>query len=311
MENHTAKHFALQLGSLASLYISLSFLLVLLFAIINILVPDATDSSWSIESYYTSARMGIAALVVFFPTYVVLTRFVNKARRDESQGAYLGLTKWLIYLSLLVGGGVLLGDLVAVIMAFLEGEITLRFILKALAVLVVVGAAFGYYAFDAKGYWLEHHGRSYMFGLVATCLVTLTVVGGFFAIEGPSTARERALDEEQVRDLQQIQSGIQDYLLQNDELPASQADLPNNRFDFSAPGERPDYTYQTTEEGFRLCATFATTARENDRAYARPLTPPGSDQPIIEDGNDWSYEPGEYCFARTVVLPEAEATDTE
>jgi hypothetical protein len=37
----------------------------------------------------------------------------------------------LVYLSLLVGGGVLLGDLVAVILAFLNGEITTRFILKA------------------------------------------------------------------------------------------------------------------------------------------------------------------------------------
>jgi hypothetical protein len=48
----------------------------------------------------------------------------------------------LVYLSLLVGGGVLLGDLVAIILAFLNGEITTRFILKAGVLLVVVGAAF-------------------------------------------------------------------------------------------------------------------------------------------------------------------------
>ncbi|MEN9922388.1 MAG: hypothetical protein RL097_665, partial [Candidatus Parcubacteria bacterium] len=39
MENHTAKHFVLQLGSLASLYLSLSFLLVLLFGVINLIFP--------------------------------------------------------------------------------------------------------------------------------------------------------------------------------------------------------------------------------------------------------------------------------
>jgi uncharacterized protein YacL len=157
MENTTPKHFVLQLGSLISLYISLGFLLGLLFGIINLKFPDATEGYWALESASSAVRLGIAMVIVFFPTYLILTRLVNKLRRQEKNGSYLNLTKWLVYLSLLVGGGVLLGDLVAVIMTFLEGEITQRFIFKALAVLVVVGLAFHYYILDARGFWLAQN----------------------------------------------------------------------------------------------------------------------------------------------------------
>ena len=105
MENHTAKHFVLQLGSLITLYLSIAFLLVLLFNIINLAYPDAADAYWQIESYSDAVRIGIAMLIVFFPAYLILTRQVNQIRRRESSdGSYLGFTKWLVYLSLLVAG---------------------------------------------------------------------------------------------------------------------------------------------------------------------------------------------------------------
>ncbi|MFT5831748.1 MAG: hypothetical protein ACI9SY_000116, partial [Candidatus Paceibacteria bacterium] len=151
MNNHTAKHFVLQLGSLIALYLSLTFFLVLTFGFINLRFPDATDGIWQLESAANSIRIGFAMVVVFFPTYLILTRLVNKNRRASNDTSYLGLTKWLIYLSLLVAGLTLLGDLVAVIMGFLEGELTSRFLMKAFAVSAVIGAAFFYYIKDAQG----------------------------------------------------------------------------------------------------------------------------------------------------------------
>jgi hypothetical protein len=49
MKNNTPKHFALQLGSLISLYLSLTFLLVLLFGLINLKFPDAAEGYYMIE----------------------------------------------------------------------------------------------------------------------------------------------------------------------------------------------------------------------------------------------------------------------
>ncbi len=298
MENHTAKHFVLQLGSLVSLYLSLGFLLSLLFSIINIVFPDAIDDYWTIESNHDMVRISIAMLVVFFPTYLYLTRTVNKIRRTETEGVYLSLTKWLVFLSLLVGGGVLLGDLVAVIMAFLEGEITQRFILKAFAVLVVVGAAFHYYLLDTKGYWTKNESKSVMFGIGALLVVLASIGYGFAHIETPAGVREQKLDAQQVTDLQQLQWRIQDYTATNSKLPETLEALGDGALP-KAPEDRTAYTYAVTEEGFELCATFAQPSTENENYMYQSSIVVG-EKMMIKNPDNWQHGAGEVCFKRIV-----------
>ncbi len=302
MKNHTAKHFALQLGSLASLYLSLSFLLVLIFSLINIIFPDAADSVWQTESASSGIRIGIAMVVVFFPTYLVLTRIVNKTRRKDPNSNYLGLTKWLIYLSLLVGGAVLLGDLVAIIMAFLEGEITQRFILKAAALLIVVGGAFWYYLMDAKGHWMTNEVGSVTYGLITSVLVLVFVVIGFMNIEPPTEVREQKLDDAQISDLQNIQWKVQDYLAVNETIPDSLEELKGNVPE--APEGRSAYTFEKTETGFNLCATFRTESKAQDY-YGRPYIS-DSERAYIANPDDWEHGVGETCFERVVKTNEPE-----
>lgn len=303
MENHTAKHFVLQLGSLASLYLSLSFLLVLTFGLINIVFPNAADSLWEVENANGMVRIGFAMTVVFFPTYLVLTRLVNKSRRKQPDGSYLGLTKWLIYLSLLVGGAVLLGDLVAVIIAFLEGDLTQRFLLKALAVLLVVGAAFSYYLLDAKGRWITHEKQSVQYGLIASTVVLILLVAGITSIDSPAKFREFRLDEKQVTDLQNIQWHVQEYLALEGALPESLADLPSSKLP-SAPETRSPYTYEVTAKGFQLCATFSADSETKDYYYYDRPVPVDVIRPTVINPDNWQYEAGDWCFERVVKTNE-------
>ncbi len=297
MENHTAKHFVLQLGSLASLYLSLSFLLVLIFGLVNLLFPDAADSVWEAENASSMVRIGIAMTMVFFPTYLTLTRLVNTTRRKDPQGSYLGLTKWLIYLSLLVGGAALLVDLVVVIMTFLEGDITLRFILKAGAVVLVVGAAFYYYLLDARGYWLKNERKSIIFGLGAIAVAATALVFGFANIETPAEVREQKIDETQISDLREIQWRIQDELTLSGRLPATLDELEGGLIP-EAPESRPAYVYELTEKGFKLCATFNQASKEGE-LFGRPITFESS-IPTIVNPDNWQHEAGEACFERVV-----------
>lgn len=85
---------------------------------------DAADGYYGITSAKEGLKWGIAMVIVFFPTYLVLTRVVNKGRRDSASHSYLDLRKSLINLSILIARGILLGDLVEVIMANLNGDIT-------------------------------------------------------------------------------------------------------------------------------------------------------------------------------------------
>jgi hypothetical protein len=301
MTQNTPKNFALQLGALVSLYLSLSFLLVLLFGLINLIIPDAADSSYRIESASTSVRLGFAMLIVFFPTLVVLTRIVNRIRRQDESGSYLGLTRWLIYLSLLVGGLILLGDLVFVIMAFLEGELTARFIFKALSVLVVVGAAFFYYLKDAQSYWLTHQKESVSYGAGATAVVIASLVFGLYYIETPQTVREQRLDEKQIEDLRDIQWHVINYISSNNEVPES-AKEAWQQISLDAPENRDDYEYNKTENGFSLCATFDQPAEKDSYFGYRPV--PDKNE-LVSNSDDWHYEAGRYCFERKVNLEEA------
>ncbi len=299
MENNTAKHTVLQIGSLVTLYLSVSFLVVLLFSIINLQFPDAIENYWQIESASTSVRLSIAMLIVFFPTYVILTRIVNENRRSETSTFYHGLTKWFIYLTLLVGGGVLLGDAVAIILSFLEGELTMRFVLKAMVLMMVVGSAFFYYLQDARGYWLTREKESKIYGLGILVMVIASLVTGFLYTETPTAVREMKLDETQISDLREIQYKIQDKLnMSSSTIPVNLEAVYDGFPIPKAPEDREAYSYEMTDQGFKLCATFS----RDDNADPNMWGPTYDNNNLIKNAENWQYKKGRYCFERIVIV---------
>ena len=300
MENHTAKHFALQLGSLASLYLSLSFFIVLVFALVNLTFPDPLDNYWQIEDYAYMVRLGFAMTVVFFPTYLLLTRQVNQNRRQSNDSSYLTLTKWLIYLSLLVGGAVLLGDLVAVILGFLEGGLSTRFILKALAVFLVTGFAFFYYLQDAKGYWIKNQTQSLWCAAIATIVIAGTLVASLAHIQTPSEVREMKTDQKMLGDLQDMQWRIEDFARSNDVLPENLEQVYGLMSVPTPPESEAPYEYEVTgDDTYKLCATFnhGMTIRPFDEGFiVRDIAM----EPGMAMNYNWDYKAGYWCFERVI-----------
>ncbi|MCK8464508.1 DUF5671 domain-containing protein [Aliiroseovarius sp. S1339] len=92
-----------------------------------------------------STRWSIAALVVFTPTFLVLNRRTVQATKADPGKRRSGVRKWFGYVTLFLASISLLGDLMAVIYALLSGDLTLRFILKALVVAGVAGSVFAYF----------------------------------------------------------------------------------------------------------------------------------------------------------------------
>ena len=295
---NTAKNFALQLGSLIALYASLSALLVVTFDVIDIIYPDAAAGYFEYDSAQSGIRFGIATLIVFFPTYLFLTRLVNQIRRKET-GAYLALTKWVVYLSLLVGTLVLLGDFVTVILSYLNGEITVRFTLKALAVAVVISSAIYYYYMDAKGHWSLHEQASKVFGVCATIVVALVLAFGFTHSDSPAKVREMKIDSQQTTDLNDMQYRIEDHYRLNNALPK---DVQTVFIGAPAPHAvtgRTAYEYKIVDATtFELCATFS---------YPSQNTALNAPQPAAVNGemknpyNNWDHGAGKTCFERKVV----------
>lgn len=291
MEHNTPKNFALQLGALATLYISLGAFIALTFSLISIIFPDEAESYWRYESATSTIRFSIAMLVVFFPAYISLTRKVNQIRRAES-GVYLGLTRWLIYLSLLVGGGILLGDAVAVIFGFLEGELTIRFFLKALVLALITGLAFYYYLKDAKGYWQTHEKQSKTYGALVAIIVAAAIMLGAYHIESPQVIREVKIDQNQIGDLQDMQWRIEDYYRSQKLLPENLEILfPATKIP-TAPEDRTAYTYFVDgEKSYKLCAYFKHASDRFSENHSRPH---------FEQNYNWEYSAGDWCFERTI-----------
>jgi len=294
--NNTPRNTILQIGALIALYASLSFLLTLVFGLINLLFPMSTESFWEIEGASSNVRMGIAMLVVFFPTFLILTRFANQYRRQrqmEQQSA----TRWLIYISLLVAGLVLLVTLVTTIYTFLNGDMTARFILKAGAVLILMAGAFYYYIQDVRDYWLTHESKSKWYGVGASMFVVTAIALGITNIASPAEVRELRLDEQQINDLRNIQWEIESYLETSTTSPATLDTIySDTAFIPAAPDNRDGYSYEVTETGFKLCATFAHDSMATD-ANIRPFRDSTN---RMQQAENWDYMAGRYCFERVV-----------
>lgn len=293
-----AKSFVMQLASLLTLFVSLPAFITLLFSIINLQFPDTADNYWQIESAESSIRFVIATLVIFFPAYLILTRQVNKARRFEGE-LYHTLTRWLIYLALLVAGLVMLGDLATVVYTFLNGDLTIRFLLKALALLIVIGSTSYYYFLDAKGHWQDRERQSITIGFGVLAAVLAFVILGYLQIDAPSVAREVRIDQQQITDLQDMQWRIEAYYQENSSFPAN---LEMLYVDFPLPtasvGREP-YSYRTTgADTYELCASFTAETPTSERSIAKPVVYGDS---FYYQNQNWEHGVGEKCFERKIV----------
>lgn len=305
--NDQPKLFVIQLGALVSLYALLISLLVLLFSLINILIPDAIDQYWEIRNAGANARGAIAFLLVATPTYLLLTRAAIRARHSDADQLYVPVTRWLIYLSIFVGSAVLLGYAVGVVLQFLNGELTARFILKALATVAIVGGAMAYYIYDAMGYWLTHPKERLYIERAVMGVVAGVIITSFTVIDSPAVVREISIDQQQVQDLQEVEWRIDERIRTNKEVPASIAELYDDGIAPEAPAGREPYSFSFTNESYELCATFQ---QENPNADVLTRTPPPrtdfleGQHYIINNFDSWQYKAGRHCFTRNVIFPE-------
>ena len=136
----------LYLLSIVTLVVSAISFGILVFQYINVYFPDLlTDYYLSPSSYYGSIRQALAALIVIFPVYVWVSRFLKKDIDENPEKRELKIRKWLLYLTVFVAALVIIGDLVTLINTFLNGELTARFILKVLTIFFIAGSVFSYY----------------------------------------------------------------------------------------------------------------------------------------------------------------------
>lgn len=130
-----------------TLYISSYSLGALLFSYVNRWFPDPLNPyEWNVSA----VRGFLAALIVASPIYLSLTVYLTRGIRRRPERKHSKIRKWLTYVTLFVAAGVIIGDLIALLNGFLQGELTLRFVLKVAVVFAIAATIFGYYLWDLR-----------------------------------------------------------------------------------------------------------------------------------------------------------------
>lgn len=131
----------------ASLYVTLISLLILFFTYINRALPDpAVDGAfYDPDNGLSSVRWSLAAIIVSFPLFLWLSRKILLEIGVHPEKAWTGVRRWLTYLTLFVAALAIMGDGITLLFNLLQGELSLRFLLKVFVVALLTGLTFTYY----------------------------------------------------------------------------------------------------------------------------------------------------------------------
>lgn len=306
----TPKDFFLWAGAMASLYGGVIAFITLLFEYIHVAFPDVLENGYYYGDPYSGpVRFAMASLIVLVPLFLVLMRLIRRDIARDSSRADVWIRRWALYLTLFIAGATMAGDLITLVNYFLNGEVTMRFALKVLVVLLVAGAGFLHFLADLRGYWIAFPQRANMVGYGVLVAVLASLIAGFIIIGTPGEARLYRFDEVKAGDLSNIQYQVVSYWQQKGELPATLAELTDPISSYIAPKDpqtNESYGYRVVSPmSFELCADFNAASRNVRGVYGDPSV-------VRQIGSDsWDHAAGKACFTRTIdpdLYPPVEKT---
>jgi hypothetical protein len=301
-----AREAFLHLVAFASLYAAVIAALSLTFSYINLLIPDPAVTAFASDRrdlVRASIRWALSSLLVSVPVFLWLSTLLVREMRATPDRARSPVRRWLTYLTLFLASLALAGDVTVLVSGLLEGELSLRFLLKALAVAVVAGGGFAYY-FQSLRLEPEAHAHTRLHrraGIgVAAAFVLLAGVG-LTIVGSPGAERQRRFDERRVEDLRTIYGEVLNQVVgadwRNPQVsPVLRGPLPptldavasramRQRPRAVDPATGTPYGYEVTGAStFRLCATF---------------------DAVRDDSADlvWNHPAGAHCFDFDALSP--------
>lgn len=297
----TPKDFFLWAGTVIALYGSVISFITLMFEYVNRVFPDSL--AFYADPYGGSVRAAMAGVIVLVPTTLILLHIIRADMQKHPAKAELWIRRWALVLTIFISVAVILIDLITLITTFLGGELSARFGLKVLVVLLVALGVFMHFYADLKGYWVGNRAKANVIGVAVGVLALVSVVAGFFIIGTPGEIRMLRYDEQKVSDLQSIQYQLVNFYQLKGELPADMTELNDPISNFTIPldsqtGEQ--YRYErTSDNSFSLCATFNAPTPDTSGQGSYPDKSMSYPAPMGIDEN-WQHGQGEVCFARTI-----------
>ncbi len=287
-----AKNFFLYFLAFALLYTVAFNFGGLLFDFINKTIPLVGGSGGTFSA--SLLRFHLASLIIGTPVFLWLSKMVYTHSLKDSVVRNSGIRRWLTYITMILTALIVIGDLIALVNNLLSGETTMRFILKALVVLVIAGSIFYYYLTDIKDMKANTDAKSVLpkiYFITASTLILVSIISGFFFIESPMQQRLRNEDQARLNNLQNVDSAIYNYAqTTNGKLPADLSAIQGMTIMGATldPVTQQPFTYTVTSTTtYELCGTFSTSNRDAASEYYA--------------GPDWAHDQGNACFKRSLV----------
>lgn len=260
---HNAKYaFYYLLSLVALIFTALSFGMII-FSIIDRIIPDVLNSYSNVDG---QLKFAISALFIAAPIFYFMSGLINRGLHKGELEKDSAIRRWLTYFIILVSAMIILGVFIGVINNFLSGELTGRFIFKALTMLFISGVTFSFYFYDIKRANPDKADKIVKIFFFATlALVVAVFVAAWFFVESPKTARNRRLDQALVQNIYNIENALNGYYDRNKKLPANLEEFKaGNDFYMNAsalvdPETKAPIAYnKISDKEFELCATFRT-----------------------------------------------------
>lgn len=314
------KFFFLSLALIIALITTVATTLNLFFEVLNNKLPDILTATYTYgyDSYtFSSIRSSLAILIIIFPMLCIINYYWRNYIRKGLANTENILLKWSTYLILFLAIITIAVDLITLVNYFIAGEITLRFIYKVLATLIVAGMVLLYYHLNLKMFLngeikvARRITPKSGLAIVSIVIFFALIIFTFQVIGSPLNQRLQRLDSRRVNDLQSIQMSIINYWQQKGNLPTNLETLKDPTTYYNIPkdpefqiGKKYEYII-TGDKSFELCAEFSTKMSEGyveggeiyAPQYAKDIATSYS---LNSQNESWQHGEGRTCFARNI-----------
>ncbi|MEM7439491.1 MAG: DUF5671 domain-containing protein [Pseudomonadota bacterium] len=178
------------LGVLIGTIIPIGFLLV------EYWLPESYDRPNRVRM--SDVRWLISTLIVFAPVFWVLDTFDAKGLRTDAMRKHLSVRRWLSGIALFAAAMTFMVDAIWVIHAYLDGQMTPRFLLKSGLVAALASYVFLYFLrdrFSPSSIIVRFVGK--IIAVFAALLVTLAL----YVVGGPTIGQQEQRDRARLSDL--------------------------------------------------------------------------------------------------------------
>ena len=275
----------LHLLALFLLYMAAFSTGAILFLAIDIFIKDPVNRIFFDLGGF--ARFNAAVLIASLPVLLLVRRAIMRDITLNPANRIAPVVRTLAYITLLITSLIMVCDMVVVLMGFLNGDLTLTFILKSIVVLLLAGGVFLWYisglAFEEKmgsseGKLSSIHESQWRPRLAWAGFLTasLSLMLALWFAGNPFNQRLVRLDRQRVSDLRSLQLAISRFHKKEKRLPDSLSELrssPDSYIERTADAitKKPYLYKQINKTSYRLGAVFdlATPAANDSNTRSR------------------------------------------